>query len=184
MFNILVNTAQGVVAALASVPPNVPLSIAIGVIGAIQAGIVASTPIPQFYKGTENAPGGYAWVDERGPELHLDKHNRVKSTGEGKANLRLLAPGDKIKTAEETRNILTLNRMLYSSGVDPVAASNNGLSKADIKELLNGIPTADNITLIDNYNERGYNRYKREKGQTTQLMNGNLRLVNRTLKRG
>lgn len=184
VFNILVNTAQGVVSALAMTPPNVPLSIAIGVIGALQAGIVASTPIPQFYKGTENAPGGYAWVDERGPELHLDKHNRVKSTGEGKANLRLLAPGDKIKTAEETRNILTLNRMLYSSGVDPVAASNNGLSKADIKELLNGIPTADNITLIDNYNERGYNRYKREKGQTTQLMNGDLRLVNRTLKRG
>jgi hypothetical protein len=66
IFNILINTAQAVVAALASVPPNVPLSIAVGIIGALQAGIVAATPIPEFAKGTRNFKGGLAIVGDGG----------------------------------------------------------------------------------------------------------------------
>ncbi|MFN7703491.1 MAG: hypothetical protein ACK5OS_02625 [Chryseotalea sp.] len=57
LFNILVNTAQGVMAALASVPPNVPLSVAIGFTGAAQAAIVSSRPLPKFAKGVYNLQG-------------------------------------------------------------------------------------------------------------------------------
>ncbi len=57
LFNILVNTAQGVMAALASVPPNVPLSVAIGFTGAAQAAIVSSRPLPKFAKGVYDLQG-------------------------------------------------------------------------------------------------------------------------------
>lgn len=70
IFNIAINTAQGVIAALASVPPNVPLSIAIGAIGAIQAGVVSATPIPQFATGVENSRyQGPALMGEIRPEV-------------------------------------------------------------------------------------------------------------------
>lgn len=67
IFNIAVNTAQAIIAALAP-PPNglgpvagIPFSIAAGVAGALQAGVVASTPLP-FNKGTKRVPG-YGDVD-------------------------------------------------------------------------------------------------------------------------
>ena len=44
---IITNTAKAVVAAL----PNIPLSIAVGAIGAAQLGIALGTPIPQFKDG-------------------------------------------------------------------------------------------------------------------------------------
>jgi tape measure domain-containing protein len=56
LFNIAINTAQGVISALAMLPPNFPLSIAIGVIGAVQAASVLAQPIPKFAKGTKDAP--------------------------------------------------------------------------------------------------------------------------------
>ena len=45
--DIAINTASAVVKAL----PNIPLSIAVGSLGLIQSGIVASTPIPAFAEG-------------------------------------------------------------------------------------------------------------------------------------
>lgn len=45
--DIIINTASGVVEAL----PNIPLSVAVGIIGATQLGLALSTPIPQFAEG-------------------------------------------------------------------------------------------------------------------------------------
>lgn len=57
VFNILLNTAQGVTAALTSIPPNIPLSIAIGITGAIEAALTRSRPLPKFAKGKYNLDG-------------------------------------------------------------------------------------------------------------------------------
>lgn len=65
LFEIAINTASAVVEAL----PNVPLSIAVGVLGAIQEGIVLATPIPKFAKGGVMGSTGMALVGEQGPEL-------------------------------------------------------------------------------------------------------------------
>lgn len=69
IFNIILNTAVGIVSALASVPPNIPLSITIAAIGASELAIVASEPVPEFAKGTTNAPEGMAKVGEKGEEF-------------------------------------------------------------------------------------------------------------------
>ena len=69
LFNIAISTAQAVIAALASVPPNVPLSISAGVIGAIQAAAVAAKPLPRYAKGkSAGGAGHFATVGEQGAE--------------------------------------------------------------------------------------------------------------------
>lgn len=72
---------------------NLPLAIGLA---AAQVGAILAQPIPEFYKGTENAPQGWAMVDEKRPEVHLDRYNRIKSFGEDSPNLRYLEKGDKI----------------------------------------------------------------------------------------
>lgn len=57
LFNIFVNTAQGVVAALASVPPNVFLSAAIGAIGFTQGIAVQTRELPKFRRGKYRVQG-------------------------------------------------------------------------------------------------------------------------------
>lgn len=57
LFQIVIHTAMAVIAALTSVPPNVPLSIAVGIAGAVELAIAAATPVPHYRHGTP--PGGH-----------------------------------------------------------------------------------------------------------------------------
>ncbi len=66
LFNIFINTARGVTAALTSTPPNIPLSIAVGAIGLASAVKVASREIPQFKHGVTDFEGGLAIVGDGG----------------------------------------------------------------------------------------------------------------------
>ena len=153
----IINTARGVVSALAMTPPNVPLSIAIGVIGAAQTALIASQQIPQFYKGTDNAPEGWAWTDEKGAELHLDRFGRVKDFGSDKgARLKYLDKGDKIITATETEQIMfnnELNGILSNNkiGNAPSVVNNIDLGSvnARLDNLTNTIKNKSSITIIE-----------------------------------
>lgn len=111
LFNIAINTAQAIIAALATVPPNPILAASAAVTGAVQAGIVASRPIPEFYKGTESSPEGLAWVGERGAELleYPDGSTRIAA----EKTLEYLPKGTKVKTADETKKILN-DKALHS----------------------------------------------------------------------
>ena len=61
IFNIAIDTAQGIVAALAKT--NVPLSILIGVMGAAQIAAVAAQEIPQYFEGGVHN-GGLAMIND------------------------------------------------------------------------------------------------------------------------
>ena len=111
LFNIAIFTAQAIIAALASVPPNPVQAAAAAVTGAVQAGIVASRPIPEFYKGTEYSPEGLAYVGERGAEL-IEYPDGTQRIATQKA-LEYLPEGTKVKTASETKQILN-NKALES----------------------------------------------------------------------
>jgi hypothetical protein len=63
---IIANTAQGVTAALASIPPNPILAAIVGAIGAAQLATVLAQPIPRYKDGTDNHPGGLAVVGDGG----------------------------------------------------------------------------------------------------------------------
>lgn len=70
MFNAIINTAQSVTSALAAY--DYASAILFGVLGAAEIGTIAAQPIPQFAKGTKEAPAGLKWVGEEGPELIYD----------------------------------------------------------------------------------------------------------------
>ena len=123
----LMNGALGATQSIAQlgVPAGlIPAGIALA-FGALQAGLIMSkNPVPQYFVGTKNAPQGWAWTDERGAEIHTDKHGNIKDLGSDKgARLKFLEQGDRIYTASETRKILeniktpALDEVLLSNGV-------------------------------------------------------------------
>lgn len=58
----IIATARAVVEAL----PNIPLSIAVGAIGAVEIATILSTPLPKYFAGTQDHPGGLAIVGDGG----------------------------------------------------------------------------------------------------------------------
>lgn len=180
--NSIINTAQGVVAALTSTPPNIPLSIAVGIIGAAQTALIASQQIPQFYKGTDNAPEGWAWTQEKGAEIITDKSGRVKDTGSnGGAKLTYLSKGDKVFTAEQSKNIMfnkELNSILNNNGILPTNVINNKLDlsplRSDIRSLENTIKNKSELHMISD--RQGERVYQKEQGKRALLVSNRLRI--------
>jgi hypothetical protein len=122
LFNILLSTAQ----AVATASPIVPLMIFAAAIGAIQLAVVASRPIPQFYKGTENAPAGPISIAERGPEI-IEKDG--KRTLFQSPTILTGVEGSKIHTAEQSKRLM---RSQDGSSIDiaAIVRSNNRIEKA------------------------------------------------------
>jgi len=181
VFNILINTAQGVVSALASTPPNVPLSIAIGVIGALQAGIVGSQQIPQFWTGTDNAPEGMAWTQEKGREIITDKSGKIKSMGSDKgAQMTYLSKGDKVFNASETEALMfnsSLNNMLLGSGIMmPKVEVSMDAEKItnEIKSLASTIANKPSFTLVKD--AKGERVYMRKQAEIKEMQNARLNI--------
>jgi len=104
LFGIAVATAKGVMTALASLPPNVPLSLIIGGMGLVQAGVVAATPIPEFAKGTNYSPSGAALVGEKGRELIVSPKGNISLASN--PSLVNLERGSRVIPNRQTENIL------------------------------------------------------------------------------
>ncbi len=78
---IISDTARAVVAALTSTPPNVPLSVLVGTIGALQLAKAIAAPLPKFAEGTEDSPGGLNIVgDGRKKELVVEPSGKTYTT--------------------------------------------------------------------------------------------------------
>lgn len=81
---IVANTAQGVTAALASIPPNPVLAAVVGAIGAVQIARVLATPIPRYKygKGPEDKYEGPAvWGDGGKRELKISADGSTEISG-------------------------------------------------------------------------------------------------------
>jgi len=188
MFNIVINTAQAVVSAL----PNIPLSIAIGLIGAAQLAMTASQPIPKFAIGTQNAPEGLAWTDERGAELHTDKNGKIKDLGSNKgARLKKLSKGDKIYTASQTKKILDLysfnkeyDNIMLTNGIAPAPQVGQTINleplNARLDKLTSVVANKSEVTIMNN--ESGTRYYERVNGQRRELVNSVLTMKSRSVR--
>jgi TP901 family phage tail tape measure protein len=114
LFRIALNTAIGITSALASLPPNVPLSIAIGILGAAEFAVAAAKPIPKYYKGRTGGPEEFAVVNDRGTEL-LEHEGKFRIAGGGKETVTRLKKGEKVHTADRSAEIL---RQQFDGGND------------------------------------------------------------------
>jgi hypothetical protein len=103
LFQIGMNTAQAITGFLKNPggPAGIVLAVLAGVLGAIQAGIVASKPIPQFYKGVKNFEGGLAKVGEKGVELGETKDRGMFLTPDTATDM-MLPRGTTIYPHEKT----------------------------------------------------------------------------------
>lgn len=140
ILNAVINTAQGVVSMLATVPwpANLVMAGLVGALGAVQIATIASTPIPEFWTGTDNAPRGWALTQERGAEVITDKHGNVKTYGNNKgAQLTFLESGDKVYKSQQDYINRELNGILTS----------NNIGYGDI-EIVNKGATAEEIDSI------------------------------------
>ncbi len=126
LFNIALNTAQGVTAALATL--NIPLSIAIGITGGVQLAAAASQPLPAYFKGTEHSKLGKAIVGELGAEIIAKPDGSVSIANE--PQVVDLPAGSKVLNHVITRNILEKTKDLnkIDSSIDFNVSENDKLN--------------------------------------------------------
>jgi DNA repair exonuclease SbcCD ATPase subunit len=168
MFNIAMNTAQGIVSALAMLPPNIPLSIAIGAIGAVQLAMVASQPIPAFEKGGIHDGGLMLVNDGKG-----SNYSEKVVTPDGKVhepkgrNVVMNAPkGTQIFTHDQWQE--QMNSILLGNGINP------------LKEQQQRNDVIVNVETKDNYHfsidEGGINKTIIRGNAKTNILNSRLRI--------
>jgi hypothetical protein len=107
VMNIGLQTSQAIMQFLVNPggPLGVKLSVAAGVAGGIQLAAALATPIPQFAKGTDNAPEGYAIVGEKGTELVTEPSGKQWLTP-AKDTLTYLKKGSKVTTNEDLMDMV------------------------------------------------------------------------------
>jgi len=177
IFNIAIDTAQGIMAAVSKSPltGGLPWSAIVAAIGAAQIAMVASQQIPQYWKGTDNAEGGLAWTQEKGREVITDSKGNIKSLGSDKgAELTMLSKGDKVFTAEKTA-------MMFDNNLNSILA-NNGISLPKIEVNMNNKVLADKLDNLTNViankesfkvvkDERGTRVFARRQAEEKELLN-------------
>lgn len=105
---IAISTAKGMARALFdyAFPINLGVAAAVGAFGLAQGVLVARQKVPQFYKGTDSSPEGWAHVGERGTELRINPDKTMELTPPTDT-LTYLERGTKIYNARETKSILS-----------------------------------------------------------------------------
>jgi TP901 family phage tail tape measure protein len=171
IFNIALNTAQAVVAALATIK-GIALIPFIVALGAAQAAAVVATPIPEFAKGTTNAPEGQAIVGEKGREIVWDKRSNTTYVTPDAPTLTYLSKGSVVIPNDQTERILSTKVDRNEIAYDKTTISNNRKKEgADLyklggmfKEAVREIPLHQTTFDADGVREfvkRGNNRTER-----------------------
>lgn len=169
LFQIFIDTARAVVQAL----PNLPLSILVGALGAAQAAVVASRPLPQFAKGTNDSPEGFAKVGESGRELIRDGRTGQWSLTPDKSTVTYLSKHSQVIPNAQTEQILKADPNIMADNylknkiieVKAPQIDYNKIGQAVGKELKN-IPI--NMT---NFDERGVTNYVVKRSVRLQRLN-------------
>jgi DNA repair exonuclease SbcCD ATPase subunit len=156
IFNIGINTAQAIAATFskAGFPAGIPMAALMAAIGAAQIAMVSAQQIPQFWKGTDNAPEGLAWTQEKGAEVITDSKGNVKTFGNNKgAQLTYLNKGDKVYKSHTDY----INKELSKNGIQQMGQSfsnvnvTSGLTAEDlhagIESLKRTISSKENISI-------------------------------------
>lgn len=187
LFRVAIDTATAVVAALAIGPKGIPLAFTVGALGAAQAALIASRPIPEFAQGTDFAPGGLSLVnDQKGASF---KETIITPKGDilkpQKRNTLIDLPrGSVVKTAKESIGFnQQLDSLLENNGIIPMSSklpnnivveSNNGISKDEMmlimSDTLAKMPV-NSLSLDKNgfhvYSETAMNKTKKLNNRTS-----------------
>jgi TP901 family phage tail tape measure protein len=178
LFEIALNTAVAISKASTLLPPASIAQIAFATaLGAAQTAAVLSTPLPEFYKGTSNAPEGLAKVDERGQELiYRKKRNTLELGQKGGTRVTYLDKGDQVFTARQTKELLNDTTNLTANnhiGNKLSAKSAQPIKVTDEDKIINGVARAlSNLPITQtNMDERGFTKYLANKNKRVSTLN-------------
>jgi len=163
LFNAIVNTAQGVVAAL----PNIPLSVLVGALGAAQIALIASQDIPQFKDGVRNFGGGLAVVGDGGrSEIVRTKDGGLWRTPSTDTLVDLPKGADVFKSDTDfLRNSGTLFGGLPNIGGDGTNF------KADMYEVMNSVLAGNVASNNISIDKRGIRAFSTNQNSITKSHN-------------
>jgi hypothetical protein len=140
IFNIAIDTAQAIMAAVAKSPltGGLPFSAIAAGIGAIQIGMVASQKIPQYFDGGTHG-GGLAMINDAGGSNYVETvvtPDGKVSQYSGRDVVTNLPAGTEIFTPEQWRD-KELQYMLNSKGISMQKnATNNGMTAQEMDIVL------------------------------------------------
>jgi tape measure domain-containing protein len=176
LFNIAIDTAQGIVAALKIGVKGIPLAVIIGALGAVQLAVVASQKIPQYAEGTSNHAGGPMIVND-GPgsnfaEKVITPDGKIFSP-QGRNVLMNAPKGTKVLNHEQQ-----IHEMLNERGVSMNHThTSTGMTAQEMDEVMSKhfAKIQTNTTIFD---KKGIREYTESNGNRT------IRDNNRVLKTG
>lgn len=165
---IIANTAVGVTSALASFPPNVPLSILIGALGAVQVAQVLATPIPKYKDGKkkgDNYSGPAVVGDGFQHELRIDPNGDVSWTP-NTPTLTNVSAGTQIIGGADVKRL-----MAKPPEMRPFLAKNQGF---DLTPLIHAQENSSKKIIKALSNQKSNNTIITKKGwySTQSKMNG------------
>jgi hypothetical protein len=178
IFNIGIDMAQAIMRAWAQNPITAPVFTAIiGALGVAQIAAVASQPLPQFWKGTDNSPEGFAEVGERGRELIKDGKSGQWRLAD-KKGVDYLTKGSTVLTNANTEKVLNFHA--FNKGLTNTLVENNidfYPIESKIDKLTNAILNKESLRIVDDSNGRRY--YEEKNGQMKSLNNARLEIKQR-----
>lgn len=136
VFNAIINTKESMTKTAAAVPfpANVPLVALAGILGGVQVASILAAPIPKFAKGTHSSPEGLAIVGEEGHEM-IEYASGHRAITPNTATMTYLPKGSKVKTAEETKEILgASNEAKFDELIK--ATKQNGNKKSVLRQTI------------------------------------------------
>lgn len=181
IFNIGINTAQGIVSALAMTPPNPILSGIIAGIGAAQLAVVASQQIPQFKDGVRGFEGGLAVVGDGGVQEVIETPNGISLTPD-KDTLVNLPKGSNVYSSKEEFFNEKLNSILINNGIAPITSvrEQRAINEEKLASLIgNEIKKMPKGNAVVNFDEKGMHTYWDNGINKKKMLNSRVRGLGR-----
>jgi hypothetical protein len=171
--NIAIDTAQAIMGLWANpgFPAAIPMTIAVGALGALQIGMVASQKIPQYFDGTDSHTGGLMLVNDGKGANYQEKvilPNGKEITPQGRNVLMNAPAGTKVLTHEQQ-----LFEMMQSNGINMTANinRNNGMTANQMDAVL-GKHFSNIKTHNTTFDKNGFKSYI-QNGNSRTVMNQN-----------
>lgn len=142
MAEAVMSTAAGVARAFADYifPYSAIIAGLVGALGAVQIATIASTPIPQYFRGVKSSPEGIAHVGEKGTEL-LRFPDGSEVLTPNRDTLAWLPKGTEVLTSDQTKRYLAKQAMQDVGGrqantidITPLVRQ-QALTNAQLKKL-------------------------------------------------
>ena len=121
-------------------------AVAIGIAGTAQTAKLIATPLPEFAKGTDHSPEGYAIVGEKGTELVTDPSGKSWLTP-AKDTITYLKKGSKVTTNEKLMEMVKNSAYIDLANMNmPVTSDLYTKTLVDkFEELTNKVDKLSNI---------------------------------------